>query len=161
MICRRLSAALMLLSLLAAAGAHAQKQLVLSRQDATVSLEPYAPNIVRITISFSKDAATAKPGYGITAAPAESGWHYEHTDTLDTFSSGRLTVRLPIPHYGPSKTKYTCDTCQYFSGSTPGVPLTVTGDNGKPLLDMAGWQMSVPNYKDGNAQILNDVKPSV
>ena len=39
-----------LLSLLAAGSVGAQKQIVLERRDATVVLEPYAPNIVRIKI---------------------------------------------------------------------------------------------------------------
>lgn len=144
---------------------HAQtsgrKQIVLDRRDATVTLEPYAPNIVRITLSLRKDAALAAPGYGITAQPSSSGWNYEHTGQLDTYGSDRLTVKMPIPRYDANRTKYRCDTCQYFSGSTPYVPITVTTADGKTLLDLESWSMSVPNYKDGNAGVLNELKSSI
>jgi alpha-D-xyloside xylohydrolase len=150
-----------LLSLLAAGSVGAQKQIVLERRDATVVLEPYAPNIVRITMSLKKDAALAGPGFGISAQPSETGWTYEHTDGMDTYRSDRMTVKMPAPHYGPRNTKYTCDTCQYFSGSTPLVPLTVTDAAGRTLLDLRGWQMSVPNRKDGNAHVLDEVQPSI
>ena len=31
----------------------------------------------------------------------------------------------------------------------------------KHLLNLQGWQMSVPNHKDGNAAVLDEVRPSV
>jgi len=158
---RLVSAGVLLLSLLSAATLIAQKQVVLDRRDATVTLEPYAPNVLRITMSLKKDAALAPPGYGITAQPSETGWTYEHTDTADTYRSSRMTVKMAIPHYGPRNTKYTCDTCQYFGGSTPGVPLSITGADGKPLLDMQGWWMTVPNHKEGNTHVLSEVSPSI
>jgi alpha-D-xyloside xylohydrolase len=155
------AAGVTLLSLLAAGGAVAQKQIVLERRDATVSLEPYAPNIVRVTMSLKKDRALAPPGYGITAQPSESGWTYEHTDKMDTYRSDRMTVKMPAPQYDPKNTKYSCDTCQYFFGSTPWIPLTVTGADGKPLVNLNGWWMSVPNHKDGNASVLSELQPSI
>lgn len=146
-------------------GAFAQdsnaKPVVLERRDATVTLEAYAPNIVRVTLSLKKDAALAPPGYGISAKPDGAGWSFNHTDTTDTYRSDRMTVEMPVPHYGPNRTEYTCDTCQYFSGSTPYVPLTVNAADGQPLLKLDGWSMSVPNHKDGNAEVLNEVQPSI
>ncbi|HEX3663464.1 MAG TPA: glycoside hydrolase family 31 protein [Acidobacteriaceae bacterium] len=152
-------------ALLTVGGALAQdsnaKPIVLERRDATVTLEAYAPNIVRITLSLNKDAALAGPGYGVSAKPDDAGWSYTHTDTTDTFRSDRMTVAMPVPHYGANRSKYTCDTCQYFSGSTPPVPLTVNSTDGTTLLKLDGWSMSVPNHKDGNAEVLNEVKPSI
>src|SRR6202034_1085835 len=141
-------AGLLILFQLTVAGAAAQKQIVLERRDATVTLEPYAPNILRFTMSLKKDAALAPPGYGILAQPSETGWTHEHKDGMDIVKSDRMTIKMPAPHYDAKTTKYTCDTCQYFSGSTPWVPLTVTDAGGKTLLNMTGWQMSVPNRKD-------------
>lgn len=155
------TAAILLFTLLAAEAALAQKQIVLDRHDATVTLEPYAPNILRITLSLNKDAALRGPGYGVTGQPSNEGWSYVHSGTDDTYRSGRLTVKLPLRKYGASNTKYTCDTCQYFSGTTPNIPLMVTDADGKTLLQMQGWSMSVPNHKDGNADVLLDLKPSV
>src|SRR4051812_44030968 len=37
---------------------------VLERKGRTIVLEPYGPNIVRITLSTEKPAASAAPGYG-------------------------------------------------------------------------------------------------
>jgi alpha-D-xyloside xylohydrolase len=158
---RGLSAAALALSLLAAPSLFAQKPVVLERRDATVTLEAYAPNIVRITLSLKKDAALAAPGYGITAQPAEDGWTYEHTDTTDIYKSSRLTVTLPIPHYGNGAPPSGCDTCQYFSGSAPWTPLTVSDGDGNTLLNLNGWWMSVPNHKDGDAEVLDEVHPSI
>jgi alpha-D-xyloside xylohydrolase len=157
---RRIAGLLVLLQL-TVAGGFAQKQIVLERRDATVTLEPYAPNVVRITMSLKKDAALAAPGYGITAQPSEAGWTYEHSGKMDTYRSDRMTVKMPVLHYDAKNTKYACDTCQYFSGSTPYIPLTVTGSDDKPLLSMNGWSMSVPNHKDGNASVLADLQPSI
>jgi alpha-D-xyloside xylohydrolase len=155
-------AGFLLLSLLVSGSAVAQKQIVLERRDATVTLEPYAPNIVRITMSLKRDAALAGPGYGIIAHPSNAGWKYESTNNVDIYSSDRMTVRMPVPHYDPKNTKYAgCDTCQYFAGSTPWVPMTVTDNSGKTLVNLQGWQMSVPNHKDGNTAVLNEVNSSI
>ncbi|HTV16223.1 MAG TPA: TIM-barrel domain-containing protein [Acidobacteriaceae bacterium] len=159
---RRLSsAALLASSLFFSPSLFAQKPVVLERRDATVTLEAYAPNIVRITMSLKKDAALAPPGYGIVARPADDGWTYEHTGTMDTYKSAQMTVTMPVPHYGNGAPPPGCDTCQYFSGSAPWTPLTITDADGNTLLSMNGWSMSVPNHKDGNAEVLNEVHPSI
>jgi alpha-D-xyloside xylohydrolase len=159
---RRLPASAFLIPfLLASPGLLAQKQVVLERRDATVTLEGYAPNIVRITLSLKKDAALAPPGFGIVAKPANDGWMYEHTGSTDTYKSSRLTVTVPIPHYGNGEPPPGCDTCKYFSGSAPWTPLTVSDADGNTLLNLNGWWMSVPNHKDGNAEVLNEVQPSI
>ena len=52
------------------------------------------------------------------------------------------------------------DIAKFFNGSTPGVGLSIKTSEGAPLLEMHGWQMSVPNHKDGNADILYDRRTS-
>ena len=57
---------------LAAFGSYGQtpgQRLELDRKGETIVLEPYAPNIVRVTLSLQHDPAVAKPGYGLVAAP--------------------------------------------------------------------------------------------
>jgi alpha-D-xyloside xylohydrolase len=157
----KLAAGLVFVSLWASSGAQAQKQVVLERRDATVTLESYAPNVVRITMSLKRDAALAPPGYGITAQPADAGWTYTHTDAMDTYASPEMTVKMAVPHYGNGALPPGCDTCQYFLGSTPWIPLRVDSADGRALLDMQGWSMTVPNHKDGNAEVLNEVHPSI
>jgi hypothetical protein len=106
----RRTAGLLVILLLAWGSALGQKQIVLERRDATVVVEPYAPNIVRITMSLKKDAALAGPGYGIIGKPSEAGWTYEHTDAMDTYRSDRMTVKMPVPHYGTGAPPPGCDT---------------------------------------------------
>ena len=46
--------------------------LVLERAGRTISLEPYAPNILRVTMSAEKARATGSPGDGFVAADRKS-----------------------------------------------------------------------------------------
>ena len=65
--------------LLTAASLPAQspsQRLVLDRKGETIVLEPYAPNILRVTLSLKHDPAVAAPGFGFVAAP-EARVHIE------------------------------------------------------------------------------------
>jgi alpha-D-xyloside xylohydrolase len=66
---RRLSYGL-LAAVLGGAAMAQSGPLVLERPGRVISLEPYAPNIVRVTMSTDKAAATGAPGYGIVATPS-------------------------------------------------------------------------------------------
>ena len=55
---------------------HAQP-MTLSRGEVTVMVEPYADNIVRVSISLGKEDAIAAPGYGVSGKPMPSGWRME------------------------------------------------------------------------------------
>ncbi|HEY6374567.1 MAG TPA: TIM-barrel domain-containing protein, partial [Edaphobacter sp.] len=137
----------------------AQEKLLLTRDDATVVLEPYAPNIMRVTLSLRKDDAVAGPGYGIVAHAASSDWSQTHDQMGDVFKSSRMVVTVrPGGHWTPSGTA--ADIAKFFNGSTPGVGISFKTPDGKTILDMQGWQMSVPNYKDGNAGVLYDRRPT-
>jgi len=134
---------------------HAQ-QLRLTRDEATVMVEPYALNIVRVTLSLDKASAIAGPGYGFVAKPASAGWTTASDGTGDVLRSSRIVVTVS-PQGEPSKPTGTrADIAKFFNGSTPYVGLSIKTSEGATLLDMRGWQMSVPNHKDGNASILND-----
>jgi alpha-D-xyloside xylohydrolase len=143
-----------------------QEKVVLTRGESTIVLEPYAPNVVRVTLSLLKDKALAGPGYGVTAAPAPDGWSYAETDGAETYRSSRMIVSLMggHPHTKPAAEPARPTNVQqtqasigkFFNGSAPWADLKFTTPDGKLLLEMNGWQMSVPNYKDGNAAILND-----
>jgi len=138
----------------------AQSQVTMDRGGATVVLEPYAPNIVRVTLSLLKDQATAKPGYGFIAQPAEAGWSYEKTEAGDTYKSARMTIFIPADRPPQPRPKnYIEGTEKYFGGSAPGTNVRITGADGKTLLDMQGWEMAVPNHKDGNADLQYDRRP--
>src|SRR5271156_6974912 len=51
--------------------------LVLERDGRVISLEPYARNILRVTMSTDKAAAVGAPGYGFAAKPSAEGWTHE------------------------------------------------------------------------------------
>ncbi len=145
-----------------AAGASAQS-LTLERgfaSEATgvahVSVQPYGPNIVRVTLSLDEARAMAGPGYGITGHPAPAGWTASSDDGGDTLQSSRMVV-----HVSPRGKPYvaTADTAKFFRGSTPYVGLTIKTPEGATLLDMHGWEMAVPNHKDGNAGVLYERRP--
>lgn len=140
------------------AGAQSPDQnarLVLERGDSTIVLEPYAPNIVRITISTDKAAATGAPGYGFVARPAAEGWtHQREADGSDVYRSARMTVRvvpgnLPqdeLPHAMPFDALNNQLREHYFGGIGGGPrptydPVLVTTADGKTLLHMRTWSM--------------------
>ena len=133
--------------------------VVLNRNGSTVVLEPFAPNIVRVTLSLNKDQALAAPGYGFIAAPATRGWTHQQNEQGDVYLSPRLIVSVAIDH--PAKPLATeVDIAKFFQGSAPPVSISVRTPKGKTLLRMTDWSMSVPNHKDGNAGVLNDKRSS-
>ncbi|WP_263359354.1 glycoside hydrolase family 31 protein [Acidicapsa ligni] len=135
------------------------QKLQLDLHGSTLVLEPYAPNIIRVTLSLQKEHAVAGPGYGFIATPAADGW--KHTEAADgeTYQSSQLVVKLPAGKpWKPIQTQM--DIGKFFNGSTPGAHIVFSTPEGKTLLDMNGWSQSVPNYKDGNQQILNDRRPT-
>ena len=158
LLCRGRTLALLTLIMIVSRSGAGPDKIVLSRDDATVVLEPYAPNIMRVTLSLRKDDAVAGPGYGIVAHAASGDWSQTHDQRrrLQIFAHGGH--RRPGGHWTPTGTA--ADIAKFFNGSTPGVGISFKTPDGKTLLDMQGWQMSVPNYKDGNAAILYDRRPT-
>ena len=133
--------------------------VVLNRDGSTIVLEPYAPNIIRVTLSMNKDAALAKPEYGFSASAAPDGWAHQQSEQGDVYQSSRLIITVGTNHPGkPVATQI--DIGKFFNGSTPSANISIRTPEGKTLLRMTGWSMSVPNYKDGNAGVLNDKRPS-
>jgi alpha-D-xyloside xylohydrolase len=135
------------------------QQLTLARDAATVHVEAYAPNIVHVTLSLERNAAMAAPGYGILAKADAGGWSATSDEGGDTLRSSRMVV-----HVGPQGKPYkptgtAADIAKFFNGYTPYVGIDIKTPEGATLLDMHGWEMSVPNYKDGNHGVLNDRRP--
>ena len=149
-----------LLALLSSGEARAQRpQIVLDRDGGTIVLEPYAPNIVRVTLSLLKEPATAAPGYGFVASPSSQGWSRQQNAEGDVYRSSRLVVTVAMNR--PRKPMATeLDIAKFFNGSAPATHITVAAPGGKKLAEMTDWSMSTPNHKDGNAGVLNDKRPS-
>ncbi|HZP06641.1 MAG TPA: TIM-barrel domain-containing protein [Terracidiphilus sp.] len=163
-------AALLLLlagAVVAAEGSHAQtsdpsgssQRLEIDRSGETITLEPYAPNILRVTLSLNREPALAAPGYGIIASPAAAGWSASRTPDADIYASSRIVASVEIPHSHPPVSTQV-DIGHYFGGSTPGAHITFTTPQGKKLLELTGWSQAVPNQKDGTAELAHDRRPS-
>ncbi len=159
------TAALLLLGfgLIGSATALAQgSNFVLDRDGRTIVLEPYAPNILRVTLSKTKAMASAAPGYGFVGTPSMTGWtHEQGADGSEVFRSGRLVVHLSPgnlpeslePHRMPLDEINQSLRDHYFGRSKKGPSddsLTVMTTSGKMLLHMRNWMM-VPNHADASA----------
>jgi alpha-D-xyloside xylohydrolase len=145
---------------LAAAGSPAQQpgqRLELDRKGETIVLEPYAPNILRVTLSLQRGPALAAPGAGFVAAPAAAGWSASQTAQADVYRSERMvaTVDRPQPS-GKPPLQTQVDIGKYFDGSAPWAHITLRTPEGKTLLEMNGWSQAKPNQKDGTADVLRD-----
>ena len=154
-----LAACLLLTAPVLAQSGSQSPQLVLERNGQTVVLEPYAPNVLRVTLSTIKEQALAKPGYGFIAAPASAGWTHTEDEHGDTYASGQMTVHV-APAYKPNPNAKPADTSVYFSGSVPGVHIDFARADGTPLTTMGGWEMAIPNQKDFTAAVLRDRRPT-
>jgi alpha-D-xyloside xylohydrolase len=138
-----------------------ESRVVLQRGGSTIVLEPYAPNILRVTLSLIREPALAPPGYGVLAAPAAAGWMASQTAQADVFQSTRIVAT--VDRYQPSTRPPDPNQAalgKYFSGSAPGAHITLRTPEGKTLLEMTGWMQSEPNQKEGTAEVLHDRRPT-
>jgi len=128
---------------------------VLERDGRVISLEPYAANVMRVTMSTDKSAATGVPGYGFVATPLTKGWTHERdADGSDVFRSDQLVVRVAPGDLPPEKLPQPMplDALNrelrepYFGGGGGNGPyndaLLVTTPSGKKLLQMRTWAMT-------------------
>ncbi len=134
-------------------------RLEINRQGETIVFEPYAPNILRVTLSLNHEAALAGPGYGILAQPSKEGWQIHRTLASISFQSSRMVATLDTPQPAPKPQKLP-DTAKYFVGSTPGAHITFTTPEGAKLLELTGWSQEVLNQKAGDADLLYDRRPT-
>ena len=144
-----------ILTMLWAAGAGAQNQasrFVIERNDRTIVLEPYADNIIRVTLSAAKSAALEAPGYGIVGTASMTGWTEElDADGYDVIRSGKLILRiapenLPPPHAFKLDEVNQSLRDHYFGGGGNGHGpkndiISVATSSGKPLLKLWRWSM--------------------
>jgi alpha-D-xyloside xylohydrolase len=133
--------------------------VVFDREGSTIALEPYAPNIVRVTLSTIKNSAVSAPGYGFVGAPSRQDWVQEKTDDADIYRSRRLIVSVAVNKPQPGSSTQ-AEISKYFHGANPPAHITISTTSGHTLLEMTNWWMSVPNYKDDNAGILHNRRPS-
>jgi alpha-D-xyloside xylohydrolase len=148
-------------ALACALAANAQLQgtaFVLAQGDGALTIQPYGPNLVRVTMSISRAQALAGPGYGIIGVPTMTGWSHEHSPNGDdVYRSAELVVRIsPIAQTAAEKSQpMPLDSLnqqlrdQYFGGQpNPNAPrqqeIQVETPAAKTLLTLRTWQMT-PN----------------
>jgi alpha-D-xyloside xylohydrolase len=121
-----------------ASAAMANPLAVLDRNGSFVSVEPYGPNVVRVTISDQRDLALADPGYGFIGKSDGAGWSHKALPTGDLFSSASLSVEVaPQPWPGPPT-----QSERYFVSALPPVSLAIRKANGEVLTRMTGWELA-------------------
>jgi alpha-D-xyloside xylohydrolase len=133
------------------------QRLELSRTGETIVLEPYAPNILRVTLSLQREPALAAAGYGLVAAPNAVGWSASQTAQADVYSSPGMVVSVDRERAsGPPPLHTMVDIGKYFNGSTPGTHITFRKPDGTKLLELTGWAQDELNYKSGTASLEHD-----
>ncbi|MBB5728326.1 alpha-D-xyloside xylohydrolase [Sphingomonas prati] len=127
-----------LLATLATVPALAEPMATLDRNGSLVAVEPYAPNIVRVTIALDRTLANAAPGPGPNAQSNAAGWTRRSDTTGDIFASSGMTLTVnaqPWPK-APSQME------RYFAPSLPPVSLSIADGAGRVLTRMDGWEMA-------------------
>ncbi|HEX8420863.1 MAG TPA: TIM-barrel domain-containing protein, partial [Sphingomonas sp.] len=101
-------------------------------------VEPYAPNIVRVTISLDRALADAAPGEGPNAKPDATGWSHKRDGGADVFASPALTLTVAAQPWPKAPTQME----RYFAPSLPPVSLSIRGADGRQLAEMTGWELA-------------------
>jgi alpha-D-xyloside xylohydrolase len=131
-----------------------ENRVVLERGGSTIVLEPYAPNILRVTLSLNRGPALAAPGYGVLAAPAAAGWSASQTAQADVYQSARIVATVEPAAEPDGTTAIASSPARLRRAHHLYTP------EGKKLLEMTGWTQAVPNQKDGTADVLRDRRPT-
>lgn len=122
----------------AASPALAEPMALLDRNGSKVAIEPYAPNIVRVTIALDAALASAAPGDGPNAAADASGWSHNSDATGDIFTSSALSLTIDAKPWPGAPTQMQ----RYFAPALPPVSLSVKDAGGTLLTRMTGWEMA-------------------
>jgi len=143
--------AVAMLALLLGGAAFAQNgSFVLERDGRVISLVPYAPNILRVTMSRDKTAALSGPGYGIIAEPNAAGWTRDKDAAgNDVYRSARMVVHVmpgSQPQHMPLDALNTQLREIYFGAGNVGSgpredEVEISTSAGKSLVDMRSWSM--------------------
>ncbi len=110
----------------------------LDRNGSLVSIEPYAPNIVRVTIALDRDLSGGAPGYGIVARSDATGWSHAASAAGDTFSSGAVSVTVKAEPWPGAPSQM----ARYFASAIPPVSIELKAATGQPIVTMSGWDMA-------------------
>jgi alpha-D-xyloside xylohydrolase len=143
-------------------GSLGDSPLVLDQNGSSIVLEPYGPNIIRVSLSRPRDQAKAPPGYGFTAKPSAQGWTHDQSGQDTIYRSSQLVVKVSIPPpHVPMQSEI--ENAKFF-GEDPFPPpeahITISTPKGQILLEMTHWFMSAIDDPDGNMSVPNGKRPS-
>ncbi|USI72760.1 DUF5110 domain-containing protein [Sphingomonas morindae] len=123
---------------LAGQAAWAAPIATLDRNGSIVSIEPYAPNIVHVTIAMDKAEAAQPAGPGISGTADSSGWQHSQAAEGDVFRSSALSVTVAAQPWPAAPTQMQ----RYFAPALPPVAIAIAGADGRPITRMTGWEMA-------------------
>ena len=132
------------LALVMAAPAAAAPLATLDRNGSLVSIEPYAPNIVRVTIATDKSEVDAPPGEGPNAKPDATGWTHRSEASGDAFASNAMTLTVNAQPWPKAPTQMQ----RYFAPALPPVSIRIADARGATVAEMTGWEMA-PHVVNG------------
>ena len=118
--------------------AQADPLATVERNGSFVAIEPYAPNIVRVTIALDPNLASGAPGPGPNAPVDATGWTHRVAATGDIFSSSALSLTVAAQPWPKAPTQME----RYFAPSLPPVEITINGADGHVITHMTGWEMA-------------------
>ena len=131
-----------------------ESNFTLDRDGRTIVVEPYGPNIVRVTLSKTHAAAVTMPGYGFVAMPVSAGWEHEQDAAGDdVYRSGRLVVRVSPQHLPQDRLPHRLpldgvnrELREHYFGdgganSPDGDTISVATAAGKTLVTLRDWRM--------------------
>ena len=121
-----------------AGSAMATPLATVDRNGSLVAIEPYAPNVVRVTIALDHGLSDAKPGYGIVAKSDAAGWSHSTSASGDTFSSNAVSLTVQAQPWPSAPSQM----ARYFASSIPPVSIALNDASGKPIVSMTGWDMA-------------------
>ncbi len=140
-------------------------RVVMTKGLTTLMLEPYAPNIIRVSISRLKSYALAPPGYGVIARPDGAGWRLQRSANGETYRSAALAVTiLGAPrHHSPNLSGQRSIGAFFGSDGSvhyANVRLRFRLADGQKLVSLEQWSMDRPSYGAGDTEILQDRRPA-
>ena len=97
------------------------------RNGSYVAVEPFAPNVVHVTIALERDLLDKQPHYGIVATSNPTTWTHATGADGDRFSSGAMTLTVD-PQPWP---KAPDQMARYFAPSLPSVSLSIADGDGQ------------------------------
>lgn len=142
------------------ADAQSSMPLEVQRNGRTVLIEPWAPNIVRVSLSTSKSSTEAAAGFGVSGKPMPEGWSVQQDAAGNmVLRSARMVVKLASEAASQSQTLpldklnqklrgiYFYDTGGW--GHTYNDQILIERPDGKRVLSMRSWQMDANHGREG------------